>query len=241
MKSKYLTLVFSLTLFAPLADPVRLVAQQQPEGSPSVTPGIGNPVPLINQPLVPDAAIPGRADNAPDSLQIVSLAGASPVVELNPPSLAFGSLMVGQRWTLRTVMTNVGNTTLHITSIKNYGMYFSESNSCGSSLPPQQSCDIWVTFAPRVLGMFNGGVSISDNGVGSPQHVSLSGTGVQVVNCYKYSCFTNPHCPPGCYCHTGCFPLGDNPVDELLGDLSPMTSFGCDATRQLLHLDDGVH
>src|SRR5271169_5715531 len=50
-----------LMLLAALAVTNRLAAQQQPEGSTIVDPGSANPVPLINQPLVPDAAKPGGA------------------------------------------------------------------------------------------------------------------------------------------------------------------------------------
>ena len=61
MKSTGRKLLATLMLLAALAVTVRLAAQQQPEGSTIVGPGIANPVPLINQPLVPDATKPGGA------------------------------------------------------------------------------------------------------------------------------------------------------------------------------------
>lgn len=225
MNSRIFVLIITITVFAALDT---VATGQSPQGIPAAD---------FNGDGKLDRAV---ANDGSDTVPI------STVVELNPSSLAFGTVMLGRRFTLTTVMTNVGKTTLHITSITSSDVYFSESNSCGSSLPPEQSCDIFVTFAPRVLGMWNGRVSISDDGVASPQQVSLSGTGVQTVNCHNYSCFGRPHCPPGCYCHNSCEPLGDGPlgdgpVGELLRNLSPMTSFVCDATRQFLHLDDGVH
>ena len=54
----------TITLFAALATPVRRVAQEAQQGAEGVTnvdTGTANPVPLINQPLVPDAAKPGGA------------------------------------------------------------------------------------------------------------------------------------------------------------------------------------
>jgi len=87
-------------------------------------------------------------DNAAGSPQMVSLTGLGTVVQLNPSSLTFGAVTAGHWKTLTSIMTNVGNTTLHITSLTITGTYFSETNNCGSSLASHQSCDINVTFAP---------------------------------------------------------------------------------------------
>jgi hypothetical protein len=52
------------------------------------------------------------------------------------------------------------------------------------------SCTVSVTFTPTGAGTVSGDVPISDNGGGSPQQVSLSGTGVQTSGCPNrcYSC-----------------------------------------------------
>jgi len=76
-----------------------------------------------------------------------------------------------------TVMTNVGNKTINLAGITVSGTSFSQTNTCGSRLGPHKSCNVVVTFAPESSGTFNGTVSISDNGGGSPQRVSLSGIG----------------------------------------------------------------
>jgi hypothetical protein len=52
MKSSTLMVVTAIALFAVLAIPLGVAAQEEP-------PGAHNPVPLINQPLVPDARKPG--------------------------------------------------------------------------------------------------------------------------------------------------------------------------------------
>ena len=51
MKSRILRFVTALTLFTSLATPARLAAQDQEDHS--VIAGTANPVPLINQPMVP--------------------------------------------------------------------------------------------------------------------------------------------------------------------------------------------
>ena len=141
-------------------------------------------------------------DNAAGSPQMVSLTGLGTVVQLNPSSLTFGAVTAGHWKTLTSIMTNVGNTTLHITSLTITGTYFSETNNCGSSLASHQSCDINVTFAPTGNGNFTGTVSITDDGGGSPQQVSLSGsgTGLRLCRCggpCNAHCLLQLRC--GCY------------------------------------------
>jgi hypothetical protein len=103
------------------------------------------------------------------------------VVKLSPTSLKFGSVQVGHTSAGKTfTVANTGTTVLSITGIGITGTDagdFSEINSCGSSLGAGKSCSISLTFTPRAKGSRTGAVSISDNGGGSPQTVSLSGTG----------------------------------------------------------------
>ena len=111
----------------------------------------------------------------------VSLSGTGTVVELVPGSLSwhcggdYGACPQSQSITL----TNVGSGALDITSIAITGSStFSQTNTCGSSVGAGASCTITVTFKPKVFatGTFTGDLSISDDGGGSPQQVSLSST-----------------------------------------------------------------
>jgi dienelactone hydrolase len=54
---------------------------------------------------------------------------------------------------------------------------FSQMNNCGTGIGGHGSCTITVTFRPTVRGTRSADVSISDDGGGSPQQVSLSGVG----------------------------------------------------------------
>src|SRR5574340_664813 len=55
---------------------------------------------------------------------------------------------------------------------------FAQSNSCGSSLATNASCTINVTFTPTASGARTASISVTDNASGSPQTVSLTGTGL---------------------------------------------------------------
>src|SRR5215472_6096458 len=57
MKSRTLTCITTMTLLPALLMPISVAAQE--EQNESATTGTTNPVPLINQPLMPDAIKPG--------------------------------------------------------------------------------------------------------------------------------------------------------------------------------------
>jgi len=95
-------------------------------------------------------------DNAPGSPQTVSLGGTGTVVQLNPTSWNFGQTSLSQSKSVQTTLTNVGSTTLNISSIKITGAdtdEFHQTNSCGSSLGPGKSCSIAVIYRPTEQGL----------------------------------------------------------------------------------------
>jgi hypothetical protein len=77
-------------------------------------------------------------------------------------------------------MSNTGTASLSITSISVSGD-FAQTNNCSASLAAGTSCTINVTFTPTTTGTRTGMLSVADNVQGSPQTVSLSGTGVSPV------------------------------------------------------------
>ena len=77
-------------------------------------------------------------------------------------------------------LTNTGSTALNFSSIKITGQNpgdFSGFNNCGSSIGAGKSCTIKASFKPTKTGSRSAVVSITDTGGGSPQTVSLTGTG----------------------------------------------------------------
>jgi uncharacterized repeat protein (TIGR03803 family) len=121
------------------------------------------------------------ADNAPNALQTVSIAGTGvvpiPAVTLTPSSLTFPTQDAGTTSSAQPVtLTNSGPGPLNITSISATAN-FSETNNCGSSVPVGAACTLYVSIDPTASGTVDGTVFVSDNGYGSPQSVALSGTG----------------------------------------------------------------
>jgi sugar lactone lactonase YvrE len=150
---------------------------------------------LITIGFTPTAAGPLTAtltvtDNATaGSTQAVTLNGTGtavlvPLATLSPTTLTFPSTTVGVAATsLPITLSNPGTAALTITSISvtNTSAGFGEANTCGSSLAAGASCTITVSFTPTAAGALAGSISVTDNATGSPQTVSLTGTGAAVL------------------------------------------------------------
>ncbi len=138
-----------------------------------LSPAISFSNPTYVQPTDKDGVTRGPGYDA-GAYQFVS-------VSLSPNSLAFGSQSVNTTSAPQTVnLTNSGNTTLNITSISiggTNGGDFAQSNTCGASVASGGGCTISVTFTPSATGTRVGTLTITDNASGSPQTVSLTGSG----------------------------------------------------------------
>jgi hypothetical protein len=103
--------------------------------------------------------------------------GTSTTVSVSPTSLTFQSQSTGTSTPPQAVtLTNTGQAILTISGIGTTGD-FTQTNTCGSSLPAGGSCVITVTFTPKAAGSRTGTLSITDTASGSPQRVGLTGTG----------------------------------------------------------------
>jgi hypothetical protein len=127
------------------------------------------------------------ADNATGSPQTVALKGTAtasttPIVTLSTTSLTFASTNVGIATNEQTVtLTNTGSVPVSITAVALGGTNptsFEELTNCGSTLAASASCAFYVAFKPAAAGSLTATVSVTDNATGSPQKVTLAGTGV---------------------------------------------------------------
>jgi hypothetical protein len=121
------------------------------------------------------------SDNGPGSPQMVALTGNStpaPAATLLPLNIIFPSQYVGTAGLPQTVtLTNTGTAPLAISNVATNPADFGALNACGNSVAAGESCSIGVFFDPTTTGTRTGTLSVSDNAAGSPQTVSLSGTG----------------------------------------------------------------
>src|SRR5207245_2674908 len=150
---------------------------------------------LLNLTFTPTAASARTAtvtitDDAPGSPQSVSLTGTGvtpPTATLSATSSAFGNQRVGTTSAAQNLtLTNNGGTPLNLTSITITGAQaadfaFAAGNTCptgAGSVAPGASCTISISFSPAATGARTATVTITDDAPGSPQSVSLAGTGI---------------------------------------------------------------
>jgi hypothetical protein len=108
---------------------------------------------------------------------------------LSAPSLTFVGQAVGTTSPAQTLtLTNYGTATLNIANIAATGD-FPETDTCGASLASAASCPISVSFSPTAQGNLTGTLSVIDNTAGSPQTLSLSGTGTTTKGTLNGICF----------------------------------------------------
>ena len=103
----------------------------------------------------------------------------APAVALSPQSLNFGNQALNNASNPQTVtLVNAGSASLGITSIKASGE-FSQTNNCGTIVSAGGgTCTIQVTFTPTKTGSVTDQISIADDAQGSPQTITVTGSGV---------------------------------------------------------------
>ena len=179
----------------------QLTTAASPTAGGTVTPAAGSYYAsgtVVNLSAVPNSGYTfsswtGNVANSASATTTVTMSAAqsvtanfstsSPAVTLTPTVLSFGSQTDGTTSTAQNVvLKNSGSAPLTITAVAATGANaanFLESDNCVSSSPlaANATCTIAVQFAPTSPGSDTASVSITDNATGSPQGVTLSGTG----------------------------------------------------------------
>ncbi len=106
-----------------------------------------------------------------------------PVATLTPTALSFASTPVGTPDFAQIVtLSSTGNQALSVNGISVTGANaadFAEVDNCGlpTVLQPTNSCFISIVFTPSASGARQAQLNVADNAPGSPQSITLSGTG----------------------------------------------------------------
>ena len=98
-----------------------------------------------------------------------------------PSDLTFSTQTIGSPSPAQTVaLKNTGATELNITSITTSGD-FVVTNNCGTCIGVGSFCSLYVSYKPTVTGKQTGILTITDDALGSPHTISLTGTGLGAV------------------------------------------------------------
>ncbi len=107
-------------------------------------------------------------------------------LSLSPSNLVFGTVYLNSSTTLPVTVTNVGSTTVSVSSVSitpgtaNAAAY-TAVNHCTTPLKAGKSCIIDVTFKANAEGTLTATLNLTDNTVGSPQHIGLTGNVIDPV------------------------------------------------------------
>lgn len=107
----------------------------------------------------------------------------TPNISLNPPSINFGSIVVGTSVSQPIIVTNSGTAALTITQASVTGEEFSLT---GASFPLTigvgQQATVTINFSPVSAGNSSGSISLTSNASSTPVTVNLSGTGAAATH-----------------------------------------------------------
>ena len=129
---------------------------------------------ILNGSYAGDANNP--AVNSANSPTVNVTGGTTAAVTLTPASVSL-TVSAGSSFQRSFLLYNTGGAGLTISSIATTGQGFSQFNGCPTTLQAGANCTINVVFAPTVVGIVTGTLSIADNATGSPHTAALTGTG----------------------------------------------------------------
>jgi hypothetical protein len=123
--------------------------------------------------------------NSPQSPHSMSVGGNGVGIGLDtlaPNELHFANLTVGSISGVRTVtMTNTGTADIDVATVlsDNPGFVVTNDMCSGQAIPPFGVCDFGVQFAPTLTGAQQGHIEVSSNAITAPDHVAVTGFGVE--------------------------------------------------------------
>jgi hypothetical protein len=132
--------------------------------------------------LTASISVKYAASGTPQTITLTGTAVApGPAAALTPSSIAFPKQTVGVPSAPQNFsVTNTGSANLTITLVAstNSTEFPIATDGCsGATLTPNQQCVVGVQFSPKVGGRRSGTITVNDNAIGSPQILTLTGTG----------------------------------------------------------------
>ena len=116
---------------------------------------------------------------------------SGPAATIFPSAADFGAITVGGTSSTKVFsIVNIGDQTLSISSISITGpnaSSFSQRNTCASTLAPNANCTVSINFTPASTGALTAVLQVADNAPGSPQALTLNGTGVATSTAVTFS------------------------------------------------------
>jgi hypothetical protein len=133
-------------------------------------------------PVVANGKVYVGTQNTLDVFGLLGNPPAAPNVSLSSPCYTFNKQTVGTTSTPRfLVLTNIGTANMTLGTITIRGLNasdYAETNSCPTTLTPNATCTIKITFTPSGVGPRVAQVMIPDNAAGNPHNTTVTGLGL---------------------------------------------------------------
>ncbi len=114
----------------------------------------------------------------------ISLISRAQNIYVSPKLLPFPNTAIGTTSAPLTVVIDNNQTgTLTISGMQISAPY-AQTNNCGSTLAPNKTCTVSVTFSPSAVKYYSSSLTITDSAGNSPQVISLTGNGVKTTVTY---------------------------------------------------------
>jgi hypothetical protein len=106
-------------------------------------------------------------------------AATGPLLRIQPTAIGFGDRVIGSQTSSQTItITNIGGVPATLSTAVSSIDFLISGNSCGPTLAPAASCAAQLAFRPLLgFGARSGLFIVTSNASGSPQTVTLGGTG----------------------------------------------------------------
>ena len=101
-----------------------------------------------------------------------------------PSPINFPPQQIGtQSAPVTATVTNIGGAALTITNVTDSDLTeFLGTTTCFTTIPAGGSCQVTFSFRPSTIGVHRAAITVTSNGVASPQSFSVSGTGSFAAN-----------------------------------------------------------
>ena len=118
------------------------------------------------------------APGGPHSYNVTGV-GVQPAVTLAPTALSFGQVPVGDTDKQVVTLRNAGTAVLTVTDLSssNAGVSLTSTDALPFTVAPGAVASLKVAFAPNAVGAVTATISVTDDAPGSPQSVSVTGSG----------------------------------------------------------------
>jgi hypothetical protein len=128
-----------------------------------------------------EASLTATSGTVKETVPVTFTVGPPTTLQVSAATLEFGSVPVGATGSGGVVFLDNRGTTMAVfgsdSAVTSNGAFQVTQNNCAPTLLPGKDCQIYLSFAPSASGTTTGTLTISDNASGSPQTVSLVGSG----------------------------------------------------------------